>query len=193
MGAARRYGSRKGAESVQRVTAGPHSCIADGGYPPRNRTKKELDIMGRKRNGKDGRRGAGGRAASPRDQRGSDVAQRASAGGTQGPSRLLLTRLLRDGAIWEVHIATTARTGAPNLTLLEFEGTGTEQEKLCYTRPVEGSLLAALHSGTPVSRASLEEELELAFRDAGAVDGGDAAPVSTEPSDSAAADPLNGR
>lgn len=81
----------------------------------------------------------------------------------QGPARLLLTRLVREGAIWEVYIATTAQSGGANVTQLEFEGTGAEQEKLRYTRPAEGALLDALYSGSPVSRASLEEELDLAF------------------------------
>jgi hypothetical protein len=74
--------------------------------------------------------------------------------------------LVRDGAIWDVYVSTTAQNGAPNITRLEFEGKGPAGQRLRHTRPLEGALLDALHSGDPISRARLEEELDLAFRDA---------------------------
>lgn len=87
---------------------------------------------------------------------------------------------MREGAIWDVYVATTAQDGAPNVTQLEFEAAGAGPKRLRYTRPVQGLLLEALHNGTPVSRASLEEELDRAYRDAGAESGtdGQAAPPS---------------
>lgn len=140
--------------------------------------------MGRRRTDRGARRGAGRRAVSSRDQGRSDAQHnRAVAGaGVSAPSRLLLTRLLHEGVLWDVHITTTPRPGASNITQLEFEGTGEKRGKVRYTRPVEGALLEALHSGIPVSRAGLEEELELAIRQAGAV-GGVAVTIGTEPSD----------
>lgn len=99
-----------------------------------------------------------------------------------GPSRLRLTRLVREGTIWNVYVSTTAQNGAPNITRLEFEGKGPAGERLRHTRPLEGALLEALHSGAPISRARLEEELDEAFRHA-------AGP--SEPSDPPADDPQN--
>lgn len=133
--------------------------------------------MGRKRTEKGGRRGGGRRSASPRDQGRSDAGQnRAGAGGVApGPSRLRLTRLLREGGVWDVYIATTAQAGASNVTLLEFEGRDAQRKKVRYYRPVEGDMLEALHSGAPVSRARLDRELELAIREAEAVGGGNGA------------------
>jgi hypothetical protein len=84
-------------------------------------------------------------------------------GGTSGSSRLLLTRLHRDGTVWDVYIGTTSQAGARNVTRLEFEASGAGKEKVRYTRPAEGRLLEALHSGTAVSRAELEQELERAI------------------------------
>lgn len=140
--------------------------------------------MGRKRPQKGGRRGAG-KKSSPRDQRRSDATADRAVAGTEmsGPSRLRLTRVVREGTIWDVYVSTTAQNGAPNITCLEFESKGASGRRLRHTRPLEGALLEALHSGAPISRARLEEELDLAFRDA-------AAP--SEPSDPADADPHNG-
>jgi hypothetical protein len=133
--------------------------------------------MGRKRSEKGGRRGPGRRAASqPDHRRGEPSGNRPGATGeVPGPARMLLTRVLREGAIWNVYVATTARSGAPNLTQLEFEGTGAGQAKLRCTRPVAGPLLDALHSGAPISRASLQAELELALHAAAPADADDRA------------------
>lgn len=128
--------------------------------------------MGRKRSGKEPRGSGSRRKKSGRDPRGAEAGQNRPGVdvGASGSSRLLLTRLLREGALWEVYVAAAARPGAPNQIHLEFEGKGPARQRLRYTRPVEGPLLEALHSGAPVSRARLEEELELACRadDAGA-------------------------
>lgn len=128
--------------------------------------------MGRKRSKKGSGRGSGRRSTSPRADRSggaTDARPRADNGG-EGTSRLLLTRLIREGAIWEVHVSTRVQGAAANVTRLEFESAGGPRTKLRYTRPVEGALLEALHSGAPVSRASLEEELERALRQAATAD-----------------------
>jgi hypothetical protein len=82
----------------------------------------------------------------------------------QGPSRLLLTRVLRDGEVWDVYVATIAQNGRPNRTELQFETRGADRKLRRCARPIEGELLAALHSGEPVSRSSLEGELDLAIQ-----------------------------
>jgi hypothetical protein len=64
-----------------------------------------------------------------------------------------------------VYIATSAQSGAPNVTELEFEDTGATAAR--YSRRVDGKLLEALHNGAPVSRSSLQGELELALVAAG--------------------------
>jgi len=103
-----------------------------------------------------------------------------------GSSRLLLTRVVREGAIWEVYVATTARTGARDVTL-EFERTGPEHSRLRHTRPVQGALLDALHNGAPVSRVRLLEELDLAVRGVEAGSNGEIdTPVGAESSGPAA-------
>jgi hypothetical protein len=124
--------------------------------------------MGRKRSDKGGHRRAGGRAATPPDRRRREPAagRREEAGSALAPARLLLTRLVRDGAIWKVYVATTAQAGGGNVVVLEFEGTGADQEKVQYSRLIDGPLLDALRSGAPVSRAALHDELELAVRGA---------------------------
>lgn len=126
--------------------------------------------MGRKKSENGGRRRGGRRASSPRAQDRGDAAHNRSGagGGMSGSSRLLLTRLLREGAIWDVYVATSAQAGGQNTTRLEFERSGGGQGKVRYGTPVEGPLLDALHSGAPVSRSDLERELELAIRQAGA-------------------------
>jgi hypothetical protein len=123
--------------------------------------------MGRKRPDKGGRRGGRRKGTPPGEQRRDDAPNsRLGAGAdVSGSSRLLLTRLAREGEIWDVYVATIAQIGASNITQLEFERKGARWEKLRYTRPVGELLLDALHSGLPVSRASLEEELDLALRD----------------------------
>jgi hypothetical protein len=83
-----------------------------------------------------------------------------------GPSRLRLAEILHEGAIWEVYVSTTPQPGTQNVTRLEFQGDGPDQERVRYSRPVVGALLDALHRGHPVSRSALEEELELAIREA---------------------------
>jgi hypothetical protein len=127
--------------------------------------------MGKKRPEKGGRRGGGKRTSPPRDPRRTDAVPNRAGGSpaVSGPSRLRLTRLVREGAIWDVYIATAPQSGGPNVTLLEFEGPGTTRTKLRCTRPVEGPLLDALHNGAPVSRTPLEEELDHALREVGAV------------------------
>ena len=100
------------------------------------------------------------------------------------PSRLLLTRLIRKGAIWNVYVSTSPRSGGANLTELEFEDTGASPAR--YRRRVDGPLLEALHNGAPVSRSSLQDELEQALADLNAADGAEArTPVPGETHDSA--------
>jgi hypothetical protein len=124
--------------------------------------------MGNRKPGKNARRRAGGKTASSRIQERNKTGRDApGAGGMAGPSRLRLTRILRDGVIWEVYVTTTPRSAAENITLLEFEGSTLQEERVRYSRPVVGALLDALHNGRPVSRSDLEEELELAIREAG--------------------------
>ena len=132
--------------------------------------------MGRKKSGSGGRRRGGRTRRSPaRGQGGEDATHnRALTGGPSGSSRLLLTRLLRDGTIWDVFIATTTTAGTANVTRLEFERSGPGRNKVRYTRPAEGPLLEALHGGASLSRADLQEELELAIRQAAG--GADEAP-----------------
>ena len=124
--------------------------------------------MGKKKPGDGGRRRGGRKRRTPGRGQGNDDAahNRAVAGGPSGSSRLLLTRLLREGVIWHVFIATTAAAGSPNVVRLEFERSGRGLRKVRYSRPVEGPLLAALHGGSSLSRSDLEQELELAIRDA---------------------------
>jgi hypothetical protein len=64
-----------------------------------------------------------------------------------------------------VYIATSSQAGAPNVTELEFEDTGANAGR--YSRRVDGKLLEALHNGAPVSRSSLQDELESALMAAG--------------------------
>jgi hypothetical protein len=81
-----------------------------------------------------------------------------------------------------VYIATTAQSGAPNRTDLEFEDTGANPVR--YTRRVDGPLLEALHTGAPVSRARLQDELEAALMEAGAADpGSPERPTVVDPAD----------
>jgi hypothetical protein len=76
---------------------------------------------------------------------------------------------MRKGAIWNVYVSTSPRSGGANVTELEFEDTGANPAR--YRRPVDGPLLEALHNGAPVSRSSLQDELELALADTTAPDG----------------------
>jgi hypothetical protein len=133
--------------------------------------------MGRKRPQKGGRRGPRKSGASPQDQRRDEGAFNRPGGGAPGggapePSRLLLTRLIREDMVWDVYIATTPQNGGSNLTQLEFQEKGARHLRPRYTRPLQGALLEALYAGTPVSRARIEEELELAIRAAESGDGG---------------------
>jgi hypothetical protein len=86
--------------------------------------------------------------------------------GPDGSSRLLLTQILHESAIWNVYIATTVRSGSPTLIQLQFERRAAGQNEVRYTRSAEGALLEALHSGRSLSRAELEQVLELAVREA---------------------------
>ena len=128
--------------------------------------------MGSRRFENGGRRPAGGRKPSPRaPERKGGVPDRSGMGGaTSGSSRLLLTRLHREGVVWDVYIATTSQAGR-NTTRLEFEGGAVGEEKVRYSRPAEGQLLAALHSGAAVRRTDLEEALEQAIREGGGATG----------------------
>lgn len=122
--------------------------------------------MGPDKRGRAGR----GRKASSRAQPGREPRKRTAATeDPSGPSRLLLTRLMRKGAIWNVYVSTSPRSGGPNVTELEFEDTGANPAR-CRRR-VDGPLLEALHNGAPVSRSSLQDELELALADPTAPDG----------------------
>lgn len=123
--------------------------------------------MGNKNFEKNGarRRGRTGRSSTRRAEANKDGMRNRTTAAGQGSSRLLLTRLLRDGLIWNVFIATSATAGAPNVVRLEFERSGPGHDDVRYTRPVEGPLLDALHSGGSLSRVDLEHELELAIRE----------------------------
>ena len=122
--------------------------------------------MGPDKGGRAGR----GRKASARTQPGRGPRKRTAATeDPSGPSRLLLTRLIRKGAIWNVYVSTSPRSGEPNVTELEFEDTGANPTR--YRRRVDGPLLEALHNGAPVSRSSLQDELELALTGSTAADG----------------------
>ena len=127
--------------------------------------------MGRKKGGSGGRRRGRKRGSSPASGQGNGDAahNRTVADGVSGSSRIRLTRLLRDGALWDVFIATTARAGSPNIVRLEFERSGAGRDRVRYARPVCGQLLEALHGGASLSRADLDEELERAIRQADAV------------------------
>jgi hypothetical protein len=81
-----------------------------------------------------------------------------------GSSRIHLTNVLREGAIWNVFIATTAGHGAPAAVLLEFERTRGDNQAGRYSTPLTGRLREALYCGGSVSRAELVNELELAIR-----------------------------
>ncbi|MBR9990649.1 MAG: hypothetical protein KFH98_12895 [Gemmatimonadetes bacterium] len=81
-----------------------------------------------------------------------------------GSSRIHLTHILRDGAIWNVFVATTAGPGAPAAVLLEFERTGGDDAAHRYSTPLTGQLRDALYGGGSVDRADLVHELELAIR-----------------------------
>lgn len=81
-------------------------------------------------------------------------------------SRLLLTRLLNGGQVWEVFVATTASERGPAEVRLEFERKGPGGDPLRHSRPLAGALLEALHAGDSLSRHDLDKELERAIRDA---------------------------
>lgn len=135
--------------------------------------------MGRKRPQKGGRRGARKSGTPRQDQRRDETAYNRAGGGAPGggasePSRLLLTKVARGAEIWDVYIATIPQNGGSNLTQLEFQESGIRHLRPRYSRPLAGALLDALYAGAPVSRARLEEELELAVREAEAGDGGSA-------------------
>jgi hypothetical protein len=125
--------------------------------------------MGRGGPRKGRRGGAGGKSSSAPDKRREPRSRGAATEAAPGPVRLLLTRLLRDGTIWNVYVASSAPAGEQARTELEFEGTGAAQSVRCIRR-VDGPLLDALYSGAPVSRSQLQDELELALAAAAAVD-----------------------
>jgi hypothetical protein len=83
-----------------------------------------------------------------------------------GSSRIHLTHILHDGAIWHVFIATTAGHGADAAVLLEFERTNGDDEPNRYATPLTGRLRDALYGGGSVARADLVHELDRAIRTA---------------------------
>lgn len=122
--------------------------------------------MGKKNLGNGARRrGRTGQASTRRAEVNKDGMRSRTIAAGQGTSRLLLTRLLREGTVWNVFIATSATAGAPNVVRLEFERSGPGHDEVRYTRRVKGPLLEALHSGGSLSRVDLEHELELAIRE----------------------------
>lgn len=129
-----------------------------------------------------GRRPGGGRRApSPADRRREQRTRSDASDSNTGPSRLLLTKLLRGDAIWNVYVATGAQGDTQNRTQLEFEDTSAVAVR--YSRRAEGPLLDALFNGAPVSRATLQDELERAILDATIASAGPVdIPVDTEPS-----------
>jgi hypothetical protein len=125
--------------------------------------------MGKKKpqNGRGGR--GSRRRGPPRDVGGQQQQQqpnRLELGGPGTASRLLLTHVVREGALWEVFVAATAAQRAAATVRLEFVHRVPGREPVRYSRPVSGPLLEALHRGGPLSRAELEHELEQAIRDA---------------------------
>jgi hypothetical protein len=101
----------------------------------------------------------------PRDRGGQQQpANRLNLGGPDTSSRLLLTHVVREGAIWEVFVATTAAQRAPTEVRLEFVHSRPGQYPIRHSRRVTGALLDALHRGGALSRADLEQELEQAIR-----------------------------
>jgi hypothetical protein len=86
-------------------------------------------------------------------------------------SRLLLTHVIREGALWEVFVAATAPQKEGATVHLEFVHKARDTSPVRYSRPVFGPLLEALHTGGPMSRRDLERELEQAIRDAAPADG----------------------
>jgi hypothetical protein len=115
---------------------------------------------------KGGRRGSrgpsarGGAARSSRPAPGTAPEPAASS----GSSRIRLTHILRDGAIWQVFIVTTSGPGPTAAVLLEFERTGGAGEPDRHATPLTGRLRDALYDGGPVSRADLVRELDRALQ-----------------------------
>jgi hypothetical protein len=122
--------------------------------------------MGKKKpqNGKGGR---GNRRRGPTRDRGGhqQPPNRLELGGPDTSSRLLLTRVVREGALWEVFVATTAAQRAPTEVRLEFVQRRPGQDPVRYSRRVSGAVLDALHRGGALSRTDLEQELEQAIRE----------------------------
>lgn len=105
------------------------------------------------------------RRGQPRDRGGpQQPPNRLELGGPGTSSRLLLTHVVREGALWEVFVATTAAQRAPTEVRLEFVHRRPGQDPIRYSSRVSGDLLEALHRGGPLSRADLEQELEQAIR-----------------------------
>jgi hypothetical protein len=140
-----------------------------------------------------GRRpGPGRRPSSPADRRREQRARTEAADSASGPARLLLTRLVRGTAIWNVYVATSPQGDSTSRTHLEFEDTSARSQR--YSRRAEGPLLHALFNGAPVSRATLQSELEQALVAAGVIEAAsaipavDGAPSAAPPSDAPAGD-----
>jgi hypothetical protein len=121
-----------------------------------------------KKNPQNGRGARGRRKPGlPRDRGGQrQPPNRLELGGPDTSSRLLLTRIVREGVLWEVFVVTTAAHRAPATVRLEFVHSAPGRESVRCSRPVSGDLLETLHRGGSLSRADLEQELEQAIRDA---------------------------
>lgn len=115
---------------------------------------------------KGGRRGSGGALRQAGVQRTARAAGRAVSqpAANTASSRIHLTHIVRDGAIWNVFIATTAGHGGPAAVLLEFERTGGDDQPDRYSTTLAGQLREALYGGGSVSRADLMHELEFAIQ-----------------------------
>jgi hypothetical protein len=124
-----------------------------------------------------GRRGSGGTSRQAGDDRGRRGAARPvpQPAAHDGASRIRLTHILREGAIWNVFVTTTA--GQAAAVLLEFERTGGDGLVDRYSTPLTGRLRDALYGGGSVSKADLLHELQLAIDAAAA---SREAPAATE-------------
>jgi hypothetical protein len=125
-----------------------------------------------KKNPQNGRGGGGGRKRRPPRPRGDQQPSpnRLQLGEASTSSRLLLTHVAREGAIWEVFVTTKAAERNPATVQLEFVHRAAGRVPVRHSRPVSGAVLEALHTGGPLRRADLEQELEEAIQEAGRED-----------------------
>jgi hypothetical protein len=113
-----------------------------------------------------GRRGSGGAPRRAGGQRTGRAAARPvpQPAAPAGPSRRHLAHILREGAIWNVFVKTTAGPDTAAAVLLEFARMGADDPSGRYSTPLTGRLREALYDGGSVSRADLLHELELAIQ-----------------------------